>query len=585
MEPRNIVVLSLVPLLLSAVARVACESLYAANGDVLELRGEAEFSSALYRSSSVWLVEFYASTCGHCRQYAPIYSAHATDVKAWTPVAKVASVNCADDSNLGLCSAHKISSVPDIRLFPIHQGNTTSDGRLFTGIPLHGDGSKSESADKSSYLRQRMIDVIKDQAVKPSTWPSLQFDGKHPAELTFDKASKFGIVFQESKSYLGAELSLDLLVCPSVKVHIVTDDETIGRHNVRTLPSLLAWNGEQKNLLSDCSRDGARDLLLSLCGRVHHAAEYGTVGADEPAAAAAVVAQSVQSKAAPGIYMTDIVSALASIIHHEVPLHSVIHGSSLEALSQFLQTVHYCLPLPTEVRQFVVNLLRQLKLQKHSRTLSSVTWARMKAMQSPSASLPHKIRWVGCAGSVPGKRGFPCGLWTLFHTMTSHCSLLADGELLQGISTDNHVLMRRRVAGVDGRFAVLAIRDYIEHFFSCGDCRAHFLEMSQNIKHEVRSNHEAVMWLWSAHNKVNQRLAKDTTVDPAYPKAQFPSEGLCSECRKSSLFRDAASHDAAVLWEESSVLTFLFHFYGPTGVHWSDNGQSWAEPKATSPVS
>lgn len=33
-------------------------------------------------------------------------------------------------------------------------------------------------------------------------------------------------------------------------------------------------------------------------------------------------------------------------------------------------------------------------------------------------SLPNRTTWVGCQGSRPELRGYPCSLWTLFHTLT-----------------------------------------------------------------------------------------------------------------------------------------------------------------------
>lgn len=39
-------------------------------------------------------------------------------------------------------------------------------------------------------------------------------------------------------------------------------------------------------------------------------------------------------------------------------------------------------------------------------------------LQTVDDYLPDKIEWVGCAGSEPRFRGYPCGMWTLFHTLT-----------------------------------------------------------------------------------------------------------------------------------------------------------------------
>ena len=37
-----------------------------------------------------------------------------------------------------------------------------------------------------------------------------------------------------------------------------------------------------------------------------------------------------------------------------------------------------------------------------------------------------------------------------------------------------------------GKEVLITIREYIRHFFMCRECRDHFLEMSANLKNEVR---------------------------------------------------------------------------------------------------
>ena len=60
--------------------------------------------------------------------------------------------------------------------------------------------------------------------------------------------------------------------------------------------------------------------------------------------------------------------------------------------------------------------------------------------------------WVGCKGSSERYRGYPCGLWTLFHT------LLAVATWENGNAV--------RVIG--------AIEGYITTFFTCTVCAEHF---------------------------------------------------------------------------------------------------------------
>ena len=63
----------------------------------------------------------------------------------------------------------------------------------------------------------------------------------------------------------------------------------------------------------------------------------------------------------------------------------------------------------------------------------------------------------------------------------------------------------------DAAAAVLAsIRGYVEHFFGCADCAAHFLALTAAADDPMpppsADGAAAVLWLWRAHNKVNLRL-------------------------------------------------------------------------------
>ena len=65
----------------------------------------------------------------------------------------------------------------------------------------------------------------------------------------------------------------------------------------------------------------------------------------------------------------------------------------------------------------------------------------------------------------------------------------------------------------------------------------------------VRTTEDSLMWLWRAHNKVNNRIAGDVTEDPLHPKRQFPDRKLCAECFKAGQY------------DTNEVLEFLLQFY------------------------
>lgn len=102
---------------------------------------------------------------------------------------------------------------------------------------------------------------------------------------------------------------------------------------------------------------------------------------------------------------------------------------------------------------------------------------------------------------------------------------------------------------------LLAVSDYIHYFFGCNECSHNFQKMASTMLSEVSTFEESVLWLWRAHNKVNQRLSGDLSEDPSHLKIIFPSREMCPLCYMS----DNSSTNPK--WREKEVLRFLVSFY------------------------
>ncbi|KAK9276798.1 hypothetical protein L1049_006334 [Liquidambar formosana] len=148
--------------------------------------------------------------------------------------------------------------------------------------------------------------------------------------------------------------------------------------------------------------------------------------------------------------------------------------------------------------------------------------------------------WMFCRGSKNDTRGFSCGLWVLLHSLSVR---IEDGE---------------------SQFAFTATCDFIHNFFICEECREHFYEMCSSVTSPFNKTRDFALWLWSAHNKVNERLMKEEanleTGDPKFPKIIWPPKQLCSSCYFPRSRKNNGT--SQIDWDQDEVFKFLTHYYG-----------------------
>ncbi|XP_024990142.1 sulfhydryl oxidase 2-like isoform X2 [Cynara cardunculus var. scolymus] len=153
--------------------------------------------------------------------------------------------------------------------------------------------------------------------------------------------------------------------------------------------------------------------------------------------------------------------------------------------------------------------------------------------------------WMFCRGSKNDTRGFSCGLWVLLHSLSVRVD---DGE---------------------SQLAFTAACDFIHKFFICEECSQHFYEMCSSVSSPFNRTHDFVLWLWTAHNKVNERLMKTEaslgTGDPKFPKIIWPPNQLCPTCYAAENVRTGNN------WDHDEVFKFLVRHYGKMLVsHYED---------------
>ena len=105
--------------LLIFVLAHSMSSLYTSTSKVVQLT-QADFAEKVTRSNDLWLVEFYAPWCGHCKSLAPEYEKAA---KALEGVFKIGAVDMTTDQAAG--AAYNIKGFPTIKLFGANKNAPT----------------------------------------------------------------------------------------------------------------------------------------------------------------------------------------------------------------------------------------------------------------------------------------------------------------------------------------------------------------------------------------------------------------------------------------------------------------------------
>ncbi|XP_030411290.1 protein disulfide-isomerase A6 [Gopherus evgoodei] len=128
--------------------------------DVIELTDDS-FDKNVVNSDDVWLVEFYAPWCGHCKNLEPEWAAAATEVKEQTKgKVKLAAVDAT--VNQMLASRYGIRGFPTIKIFQKGEDPVDYDGgRTRSDIVARALDLFSESAPPPE-----LLEIIDENVVK-----------------------------------------------------------------------------------------------------------------------------------------------------------------------------------------------------------------------------------------------------------------------------------------------------------------------------------------------------------------------------------------------------------------------------------
>lgn len=507
------------------------------------------FKTKLYGQDRGVLLEFYNSWCGFCQRFAPSWKALATDIRTWN--VEIGAIDCSDEDNSPICREFEILGYPTLRYF--HENFQEAPKKIGTDV------KKGENVDA---LRANLIEqmLLEQQEGRGKNWPLLLPYEQPNVINIFDGVSdkvKYAFIIAENQTNLAVEVAMDLRKVPeiivrSVKIIEITDAFKTNYH-ITSIPKLLAVNFSEKVVHHFNTEMSTREALIlqikeflttkgieiSNVNTTNDIFKGKWIENQVPDIAALLEERERQAlrlrvkQMGDVVFQMDLETALRYSLKHEVAKIKTISGEKLTALKKYIEVIVKYFPTGRKGKNFLQDL--QTEINSYGATVNGADIAKfLQPMDNEDEGIfSSPQQWLGCSGSSTRYRGYPCGLWKMFHYLTVNSDSKNPREVLE------------------------AMLGYVKHFFGCQDCSKHFQELAvKNDLHGVTELNSSVIWLWIAHNEVNKRLAGDASEDPEYPKLQFPDANLCSKCREGDKFNF------------TEVLNYLRHMYSSINVRY-----------------
>lgn len=502
------------------------QGLYSKSDHVLILT-QQNFDRKIYGQKHAAVVQFYNSYCGHCRAFAPRFKQMAVDFLPWKNIIQLAVIDCSVEENNEICRQFEVMAYPSLRYLNEFyvKGNSNVGDRI-------------QMAESATKLKEQIINKMQSEQSKGRLKfaPNLSISSYHSyasalSDVPNDVIYTF-LVFENENSTVGSELALDTNDYQNIKlkrVHQISELANIA--GVNNFPALIAVTSSLQSTILTPKSPTKQNLLLAIntylrskkyvlpVREIDDSDNYTHQHADDKQTAVIFDV----------VYYSDLEKTIKTSLTTEITRHKTLSGEPLVALLDYLAALKSAFPSRGNLRDYIVDLY--VTLSGRNEWSGSAIYDIVKNLENTHAPVyTTDLEYIGCKGSQPKYRGYTCGLWSLFHTLTVNAA--------QG-------------SAIDGPTVLKAIHGYVKHFFGCTTCTQHFQAMAaRNKMFDVKENDKAILWLWIAHNEVNLRLAGDVTEDPDHPKIQFPSVARCPECR---LARGA--------WNLPAVYQYLLSVY------------------------
>ncbi|KAI6188880.1 Sulfhydryl oxidase [Aphelenchoides besseyi] len=522
-----------------------------------------------------FVVEFYADWCGHCRSFSPYYREFAALVNGWNEISKVAAINCADSFNSAICRNNGVVYFPMLKYFP-RLSTAYSDGQLLE--PTHSainlrDQLSTKIVNEYNHLRYldwpnlHYIDV-NTQTRFEDLWQGIPPDAQYMA-IVFEQydnvASQIILNMWQFRSFVGVR-------------RVPANSPLSAMLSIQTFPYVAVFQrGDQQALyMSAYGPNTMQEVLNQIHSGQRITRPSIPLTPTTLSTRRTINCEKQPDRCVPMYFVseTDMLKAMRSALLDEViRSNEYVEGANFTNLYNFVSLLADHFPtvsLANDVqrrsaKQSTISTMRRSEnakamfaqmrreLDTKPRIIAIKEWkTTFEAMERTyNNPFPVDADWQHCKGSSPQYRGYTCGLWTTFHTLTIHTYM-------------NTMKSPENNKKVNPLQPLKAIQGWVNSFFGCQDCKGHFMRMTTEkfpmTAQRVRHPHDMFMYLWRAHNIVNNRLHGDVTEDPQFLKYQFPPFFLCPTCHSGGQF------------SRRKVRNFLLRYYANIRpYHWVHN--------------
>ncbi|CAD7923993.1 unnamed protein product [Amoebophrya sp. A120] len=164
--------------------------------------------------------------------------------------------------------------------------------------------------------------------------------------------------------------------------------------------------------------------------------------------------------------------------------------------------------------------------------------------------------------SLRASTSFTGALWHLLHILT----VSVDQQHPPHLSKDEDIEQAHSLRSAASQHTFPAdrkrfydrLRSFVSNFFGCDDCRRHFLDRFDKCAFgRCDTTQPSSLWLWELHNRVTQRVYRETVahhhqdlaITNLEPKLLFPSPQQCPDCYWKEKPKQRLSAAEAAKWE------------------------------------